>query len=457
MSPISAATLAVTPKASDPGGEDASRLRQAADTRGIIRKGFGVVVLALGGFMAWAAWAPLDEGVPSAAVVALDTKRKTVQHPTGGIVNEVLVREGEAVKEGQVLMRLDGAFSRANFEEIRQRYLALSATQSRLLAEQAGASQARFTDEVLQAAQLDSEVAQVVDNQRRLLGARQASLSADLQAMREAVAGLRAQLSLSRASQAQRQQELELILQELGSIQGLVEDGYVPRNRALALQREAAALRAAIAEMRSGQAQALGQIAELTQRQNSRQAEYSKEVETQLAQVASQVKADAARFVALKDDLQRIDIRSPADGQVVGLAVQTVGAVVQAGQQLMDIVPRDQALLLEAKIPPHLIDRVHAGLHADIRFSAFSHAPQLVVQGQVVSVSGDLLSDPANPQFSYFLARVEVTPEGMAALGDRQMQPGMPAEVVIKTGERSMLTYLLHPLTKRIASSMKEE
>jgi protease secretion system membrane fusion protein len=161
--------------------------------------------------------------------------------------------------------------------------------------------------------------------------------------------------------------------------------------------------------------------------------------------------------VAQKADLQRVEIRSPVAGQVVGLAVQSVGAVVQPGQRLMEIVPDEQALLLETRIAPHLIDKVHAGLAADVRFSTFAHSPQLVVEGKVLSVSGDLLADPQNPQMAYFLARLEVTPEGMKTLGKHQLQPGMPAEVVIKTGERSLLKYLLSPLTKRMAGSMKEE
>jgi protease secretion system membrane fusion protein len=152
-----------------------------------------------------------------------------------------------------------------------------------------------------------------------------------------------------------------------------------------------------------------------------------------------------------------MEIKSPANGQVVGLSVQTVGAILQPGQKLLDVVPDNQTLLLEARIPPHLIDKVQAGLSADVRFNSFAHSPQLVVEGKVISVSGDLLSDPQQPQFLYYLARVQVTPAGMKTLGARQMQPGMPAEIVIKTGERSLLTYLLHPLTKRMAASMKEE
>jgi protease secretion system membrane fusion protein len=198
-------------------------------------------------------------------------------------------------------------------------------------------------------------------------------------------------------------------------------------------------------------------IAEATQRSLARQSEYRKEVESQMADVSREVQADAEKYVAQKADLQRIEIRSPATGQVVGLAVQTLGAVVQPGQKILDVVPEQQSLVLETHIAPHLIDKVHAGLSADVRFNSFAHTPQLVVQGKVLSVSGDLLTDPQNPQMPYFLARLEVTPEGMKVLGNRQMQPGMPAEVVIKTGSRSMLTYMLKPLLKRLAGSMTEE
>ncbi|MCK6409346.1 MAG: HlyD family efflux transporter periplasmic adaptor subunit, partial [Thauera sp.] len=200
------------------------------------------------------------------------------------------------------------------------------------------------------------------------------------------------------------------------------------------------------------------EIAELRQQAVSRRQEYRKEVETELGNVLREVQSEAEKLVAVRADLERTEIRSPASGQAIGLAVQTVGGVIQAGQKLMDIVPEDEPLLLEAKIEPHLIDKVRTGLITDVRFNAFSHSPQLVVEGEIMSVSSDLLTEQlGGGQISYYLARVKVTPEGMKVLGTRRMQPGMPVEVVIKTGERSMLTYLLNPLTKRLAASMKEE
>jgi len=168
------------------------------------------------------------------------------------------------------------------------------------------------------------------------------------------------------------------------------------------------------------------------------------------------VQAESEKLRALTGDLARIEIRAPASGQVVGLQMQTAGGVIQPGQKVMDIVPSDEPLLLEARVPPNFIDRMHSGLPVDIRFSTFAHTPTLVIDGKVMSVSRDLITDPNNPNMSYYLARVEVTPEGKQKLGNRQLQAGMPTEVIFKTGERSLLTYLLGPLYKRMASSMKE-
>ena len=436
---------------------DEEALRVSADTASITRTALWALGVGFGGFLLWAALAPLDEGVPTPGMVTIDTKRKTVQHLTGGIVKEVLVREGEQVKEGQVLVRLDEAVTRANYESIRQRYLGLSAMQSRLRAEQSGANQLVFEKDVVEMAAADAYVAQQVNNQKQLFETRRAGLQSDLQGLQEAMEGVKAQRDAARLMLGQRQQQLALLKEELTNTRELVKDGYAPRNRQLELERMSAEVQASIAELTGNTIRTERSIAELTQRVQSRKAEYRKEVESQLADVAREVQADAEKYVAEKGNLQRVEIRSPSAGQVVGLTVQTVGAVVQPGQKLMDVVPDEQALVLETRIAPHLIDKVQAGLPADIRFNTFAHSPQLVVQGKVLSVSGDLLTDPQNPQISYFLARLEVTPEGMKSLAHRQMQPGMPAEVVIKTGERSLLKYLLYPLVKRLASSMKEE
>ena len=435
---------------------DAGGMRASADTSAVARTGLWVLGLGFGGFLLWAALAPLDEGVPTQGVVTLDTKRKTVQHLSGGIVKEVLVHEGQQVKEGEPLLRLDGAVAKANYEAVRQRYLGYRAMQSRLFAEQAGKDAIDFHPDV-KAAMSDPLIKQQVSTQQQLIQARRAALAADLQGIEESVQGLKEQLTSYQNILVQRRSQLALLTEELTNTRGMVKEGYAPRNRQLELERMVAESNAAIADLTGNSLRVNRQVAELSQRALARKQEYRKEVESQLAEVTREVQSDAEKFVAVTADLDRMEIKAPATGQVVGLSVQTVGAVLQPGQKLLDVVPDSQTLLLEAHIPPHLIDKVQAGLSTDVRFNAFAHSPQLVVEGKVLSVSGDLLSDPAQPQFSYFLARVQVTPAGMKTLGSRQMQPGMPAEIVIKTGERSMLTYLLHPLVKRMASSMKEE
>ncbi|KON81093.2 HlyD family type I secretion periplasmic adaptor subunit [Azoarcus sp. PA01] len=419
--------------------------------------GLWALGLGFGGFVLWAALAPLDEGVPSQGTVTIDTKRKAVQHLSGGIITRVLVREGEIVHEGQALIELDAATARANFESVRQRYLGLRAMQGRLVAEQTGSERIAFHPDLVEAAS-DPLIKAQMDTQQQLFQSRRAALHAVLQGIEESVRGQEALLQTYQGMLGPRRSQLALLQEELRHTRGLVADGYAPRNRQLELERQVAEADAAIAELTGNTLRAHRAVAELRQQAVVRRQEYRKEVETELGNVLREVQSDAEKLIAVRADLERTEIRSPASGQAIGLAVQTVGGVIQAGQKLMDIVPEDEPLLLEAKIEPHLIDKVRTGLKTDVRFNAFSHSPQLVVEGEVVSLSSDLLTEQVgNGQIAYYLARVKVTPEGMRVLGTRRMQPGMPAEVIIKTGERSMLTYLLNPLTKRLAASMKEE
>ena len=419
------------------------------------RVGLWALLIGFGGFLLWAGLAPLDEGVPAAGMVAIDTKRKAVQHLTGGIVRDVLVREGQQVREGEVLLRLDDAVARANYESVRQRYLGLRAMLGRLMAEQAGAGGVRFHPDLEKAAS-DPLIRQQMMNQEQLFMTRRNLLRSDLQSIEESIQGQEGLLQAYRGMLDNRTNQLRLVNEELANLRGLVREGYAPRNRQLEMERMVSDISTSMADLQGNSVRASRTIAELRQRALSRQQEYRKEVETQLADVAREVLAENEKLHAVTNDLDRTEIKAPADGQVVGLVAQTVGGVVAPGQKLMDIVPKGEPLLLEARVAPHMIDRVHAGLPVDVRFSSFAHSPQLVVNGKLVSISADLLTEPQT-NMSYYLARVEVTPEGRKALGKRQLQPGMPVEVIFKTGERSMLTYLLHPLTKRLAASMTEE
>jgi protease secretion system membrane fusion protein len=433
------------------GAGESTRLRQLQRWASASLVG-GLVV-----FIVWAALAPLDEGVPSPASVAIDTKRKTIQHQQGGIIREVLVREGDQVKDDQVLIRLEDGAVRANMEATRQRYLGLRAMESRLLAEQIERDRIAFHPDVVAEAK-DPLIQRHVEAQEQLFRTRRTGLQADLAAIEESIRGQEA-LRLSYAGMLEsRRAQLRLIQEQLGHMQSLVKEGYAPRNQQLDLERQVAEIMTSLTDLNGNMARAAQAIAELRQRAISRRQDYRKETDSQLADVTREVQSDEGRLRAFREELARTEIRSPANGQVVGLTFQTVGGVIGPGQRVLDVVPEKETLLLEARIAPHLINSIQPGLLADVRFSSFAHSPQLVVQGKVISVSGDLLTEQTNMgPMSFFLARVQVTPEGMKTLGQHQMQPGMPAEVIIKTGERTLLTYLLHPLTRRVASSMKEQ
>jgi protease secretion system membrane fusion protein len=416
------------------------------------RYALGLALLAL---VAWSLLAPIDEGIPASGAVTVDTKRKAVQHLQGGIVREVRVSEGGQVKEGQVLMVLEQSSTRANFESVRQHYLALRTSESRLLAERAGAASVSFHPDIL-AMQADPLVRQHMQTQQQLFASRRQTLQTSLKVLAENRAGLQEQRKGLVQVMAERQRQLSLLEEELDNLRELVREGYAPRNRQLEMERNRADIRSALAETSAALQRLDRQVEEVVQRMQLTEQDYLKEVDTQTAEVRREVQADAEKLFAVTKDLERTELRSPATGQVVGLAVQTLGAVVSPGQKLMDIVPNHAPMLVEARVAPQVIDRLKTGQAADIRFSAFSHAPQLTVGGRVVSVSKDLLSDPDTKQ-SYYLARVDITPEGLKVLGQREIQPGMLAEVLIKTGERSFFTYLTYPIVRRLAQSMKEE
>lgn len=419
------------------------------------RIGAWVLIAGLAGLLAWAALAPLDEGVPAPASVMLDTKRKPVQHLAGGIVKTVLVREGDHVTQGQPLIELDAEVARANYEAVRQHYLGLRVAQARLVAERTGESSIRFHEDV-KAAAADPQVQAQINAQQQLFAIRKSGLQAELQSIDESVEGHKGSLEAFRTMLASRKEQVTLLKEELEQTRSLVQEGYAPRNRQLELERMVSDAHSAIAELQGNIVRTTRSINELSQRAQLRRSDYGKELGTQLADVLRDVEAEAQKFRAAQQELSRMEIRSPATGQVVGTIAQTVGAVIQPAQKLMDIVPQGESLLLEARVPPHLIDRIRPALAVDARFASFAHSPHLVVEGRVETVSGDLLTDPQT-NVSYYLARVAVTPEGRKALGKRELQPGMPCELVFKTGERSLLTYLLHPLVKRVAASMKEE
>lgn len=434
-------------------------LEDYANNFSAARIGAWILGLGLLGFITWAAFAPLDEGVPTEGKVSVETNHRVVQHLTGGIVSQLMVKEGQEVKQGEVLIKIDDTNSKARFEEIRQRYLGLRAQEGRLQAEIAGSNTINFHEDLVKN-QADAYIQQHMVNQSRLLIARQSALAADIASRNESIAGQKALIEGYQGVLSSQQAQLALLEDQLSGIRELVKEGYAPRNQQNDLEQKVAAAHGEVANTKANILRANKAILELTQQINTRQQNEKKEIDSEMAQVKLQVESDGEKFKSLQEELARTNITAPASGQVVGLQVHTVGAVIQPGQKIMDIVPAGEPLIIDAQIMPHLIDKIHIGQDADVRFSSFSDTPQLLVEGKLVSLSKDLLTKPEtaqDPSVGYYLARISITPKGLKDLAGRQLQPGMPAQVVIKTGERTLLTYLLHPLTKRIAASMKEE
>jgi membrane fusion protein, protease secretion system len=426
------------------------------DTASPIRLGFWVLIVGFGLFMLWAAFAPLDEGVAAPATVSFETRRKTIQHLQGGVVRALHAREGQQVKQGDVLVVLDDAAASATHQAIRQNYLVQRALEARLEAELTEQPTIKYHADLLGAT--DPLAQQHMRVQQQVFEARRSAKASEIAAAEQSIVGLQGQVAgLNRMLESRRAQSV-LQSSQLSSVKALAEEGFAPRNQALQLEQAQAELRSSLADLETNVQRTQSGIAETRLRIAQRKQEYLKEVSSQLAEVRREVQGNEERLAAVRADLERTQIRAPVDGQVVGLMLAGVGGVVTPGQRLMDVVPRGESLLLDVKVPPNVIDRVKAGSEAEVRFTAFANSPQLVVHGRIVSLGGDALSEQVgNGTISYYLARVEITREGLKALGDRVMQPGMQADVLLKTGERSLLTYLLHPLTKRVAAAMTEE
>ena len=429
------------------------------NTQQPIRLGAAVLVVGFGAFLLWAGFAPLDQGVPATGTVAIETRKKTIQHPTGGVVKDVLVKEGQWVKEGDVLMEVSDTQARANNETIRQAYLSQRATEARLEAERTNATSIRFGQDIT-ASKADPFVQQLTLTQQSLFIAKRASYQAEISALEQSIQSLRDQLWGVDQSLANRLVQIQLQEKHLKSIKTLAEEGYAPKNQVLQMEQTQTELKTALSDLKSNQSRLSRSIEEIQFRMEQRKQDYLKDVMTQLAEVKKEIQAGKERLTATNEELARTQIKSPVDGQVVGMSISATGGVVMAGQKLMDVVPKSEALLIDAKVLPHIIDKVQTGMEVTVRFNTFANTPQLVVPGKLVALSSDVITDPNAGMAgvsSYYLGRVEITAEGLKILGSRVLQPGMPTEVLFKVGERTLLQYIMYPLTKRIAASLKEE
>lgn len=417
--------------------------------------GWWIVLAGFCGFVLWASFAPLDKGVPVSGTVTVASNLKAVQHLTGGIVDSILVKEGDHVKVGQVLVRMNDTQIKALAEITRSQLYTARTVEARLLAERDGKNELTFPAELL-SLQNDSRIANSIIIQNQLFSSRKLALQHEIAALDESATGLKVQLRGLEASKTSKNQQLKFLEEQLISLRDLAEDGFVPRNRVLDLERTYTQLMGEISSDTGNIGRIQGQIAELEQRRIHRQQEYQKEVRQQLSDIQREADSLDNRLSGQDFELANILVKAPVDGIVVGLNVFTEGGVIGPGFKLMDIVPKDDLLIITGQVPVHLIDKVHIDLPVDLIFSALNQKKTPNIPGIVTQVSADRLTDERTG-LPYYNIKAKVTPEGMKQLSDQQIRAGMPVDIFIKTGERSLMSYLFKPILDRVHSSMSEE
>lgn len=425
------------------------------DARSHARLGGWLILAGLGGFLAWAALAPLDQGVPMSGNVSVAGNKKAVQHLTGGTVEAILVREGDVVKAGQPLVQMNGVQARANAEATRAQYLGARSAEARLLAERDGLSAITFPAGMQAEAALGHN-ASVLSVQQQLFASRQSALRSESAAIDENVAGLMALNAGLQQARDGKQTQLRLLKEQLDNLRELARDGFVPRNRVLELERNQAQMLAEIAEDAGTIGRSQRQIAELRLRQLQLKQDFQKEVRGQLAEVQKEAEALRNRLESLDYEATNTLVKAPVDGVVADVSIFTVGGVVAGGFRMMDIVPLSEPLVIEGQIPVHLIDSVHPQQPVELILSAFNQNTTPRVPGIVTQISPDRLVDQQTGQ-PYYRLRAEVTPEGRLLMGRLDVRPGMPVELFVKTGERTLLNYLMRPLQDNFRLSLTEE
>ncbi|MFB9244345.1 HlyD family type I secretion periplasmic adaptor subunit [Massilia antarctica] len=429
----------------------------SVDSGKYARMGWIIVLVGFVGFILWASLAPLDRGVPLSGTVATETSRKAVQHLGGGIVQDILVKDGDHVKAGQVLVRINPTVARSAIEMSRSQYFGSLAAEARMQAERSGKTAITFPKELLDSKD-DPRAIEAMEAQKQLMASRQSGLRSELAALEENVTGLKAQTKGLQESLAAKKSQAAIIKEQLEGMRELAKDGYVPRSRLLEMERTLISLQGTISEDIGNISRAQNQAMELNLRRIVRTQEYQKEVNAQLAEVQKESGALASRIQAQDFELANAEVRAPVDGVVVGLQIFTKGGVVAPGARMMDIVPSSDAMVVEGQLAVNLIDKVHVGLPVEFIFSAFNTNKTPHIPGIVTQVSADRTVDERTGM-PYYKIKARVTPEGAKLIASHKLdiQSGMPAELFIKTGERTMMNYLFKPIFDRAKTSLSED
>jgi len=378
----------------------------------IRKKAAKYFIIAFAVFMVWASFAPLDAGVSATGTVMVSGYRKALQHPTGGVVQDILVKEGDLVQEGDVLIRINPLKAEAELSASQLQYINALVMEARLQAERKGLGKITWPTD-LDPWIKDQRVIEAKTIQQKLFDTRRTEIVAVIEG---------------------RRMQLATLSEEARSNAQLAAEGYVSKAQANQVMRSKVDAELQLSTM---------------------QATYWKEIDNQLAEIQKNRDALKDRFQAVSFDRDLSSIRAPVTGTVVGLKVFTKGGTISGGQILAEVVPAEVALIVDAQVPPTMIDKVKNGLLVDMRFTSFNQNTTPVIPGRVKLVGADRITDPKNAQNEYYLSQVEATKEGLHLLKNLTIQPGMPVDVIFKTGERTFLSYMLKPLSDKLAKAFK--
>ena len=432
---------------------------QKQDARSSIRLhliiGLAVVLVLAGGLGGWASTAEISGALIAPGSVVVDSNVKKVQHPTGGVVGELLARDGDIVKAGDVVVRLDDTVTKASLAIVTKNLDGLLARAARLQAEQQGLDKIVFPEALRDRAK-DPDAKNIIVSEAKLFEVRTTGRTGQKAQLRERITQLNEEIGGLMAQEKAKDQEIALVEKELAGVRTLYDQHLVQISRLTVLERDAARLNGERAQFIAQRAQAKGKITETELQIIQVDKDLVSDVSKDLRETNDKIGEFVERKVTAEDQLRRTDIRAPQDGMVEQSTVHTVGGVIQAGDAIMMIVPQADDLQVEAKVNPQDIDKLQIGQKTLLRLSAFNQRTTPELNGVVSRVSPDVTTDQRTGQ-SYYTIRVSMPPEEIARLGDVKLIPGMPAEAFVQTGDRTMLSYLMKPLHDQLMRAFREK
>jgi HlyD family secretion protein len=427
--------------------------------RGMLRRQTAAIVVAalllVGGLGGWAMTTEFTGAVVAAGYLVVDSNVKKVQHPTGGVVGKLNVREGQEVKAGDIVISLDDTQIRVSRDIVVKALNELAARQAREEAERDGLDKVTFSADLI-ARKNDPDVDKAVTGEQRQFEIRRTSREGSKAQLRERMIQLRQEINGYEAQITSKDKQIEWVGKELVGVYELWEKNLIPYTRVTSLEREKERLGGERGQLMASIAQAKGKIAEIELQILQVDQDMRTEVGKDLAEIRARTAEMIERKVAAEDQLKRVDIRAPIDGVVLQLTIHTVGGVITAGEAIMLIVPQTDTLQVEAKIPPQEIDQLRIGQPAVLRFVAFSQRSTPELNGTVLRISADV-SEDTKTGTRFYTIRIDVSPEEVARLGAVRLVPGMPVEALIQTSPRTVMSYLIKPLHDQLVRAFREK